>query len=187
MDVKDCSSEDKLMSHAELLSENRRQRGWLARKIKELNTKEESKKAKNPEEQYRRDTLDQKTFTYEFTGKDLHMMFLEDLRIKTLTHQNWRDLIKIKTDKSEHNLLHKYILLTYEELVGSKNLRQSNKISTSRNMYIAIWWRLDFTPKQHICSYLSKINGDGPTLLWYILTLYHGTAAQIICGQQKKF
>ena len=31
-----------------------------------------------------------------------------------------------------------------------------------------------------------KINRDGPTLLWYILTLYHGTARQIICAQRKK-
>ena len=30
------------------------------------------------------------------------------------------------------------------------------------------------------------MNGDGPTLLWYILTLYHGTAAQIIHAQQRK-
>ena len=96
LDVENCSSEDKLRSHAELLSENRRRRRQLTRKIKELNTKEESKKVKKPEEQYRRDALDQKTFASEFTGKDSHMMFREDLRTETLTRRNWRDLIKIK-------------------------------------------------------------------------------------------
>ena len=112
-------------------------------------------------------------------------MFRKDLRIETLTQQNWRDLIKIKTDESEHNLLDKYMLLTYEDLIGAKKLRQPNKISTSRNMYIAIWRTLGPAPKQHICSYLTNINGNGPTLLWYILTLYHGTAAQIIRAQRK--
>ena len=53
-------------------------------------------------------------------------------------------------------------------------------------MYIAIWRTLGPAPKQRICSYLTKTNGDGPTLLWYILTLYHGTAAQIIRAQRKK-
>ena len=72
------------------------------------------------------------------------------------------------------------MLLTYEDLAGAKQLRPSNNISTARNIYIAIRRTLVPTPKQRICSYLSEINGDGPTLLWYILTLYHGTAAQII-------
>ena len=47
LDVENCSSEDELRSRAELLAENRRRRRQLARKIKELNAKEESKKAKN--------------------------------------------------------------------------------------------------------------------------------------------
>ena len=55
------------------------------RKIKELAAKDESQKAKNPEEQYRRDTLDQKTFTSVSTGKYSHNMFREDLRTETLT------------------------------------------------------------------------------------------------------
>ena len=69
MDIEDCSSEDELRSHAELLTENRRRRRRLTRKIKELNAKDESKKARKPEEQYLRDVIDQKTFTSEFTGK----------------------------------------------------------------------------------------------------------------------
>ena len=52
-------------------------------------------------------------------------------------------------------------------------------------MYITVQGTLGPAPKQQICSYLNKINGDGPTLLWYILTLYHGTAAQIIRAQRK--
>ena len=78
------------------------------------------------------------------------------------------------------------MLLSYEDLAGAKNLCQSNKISTSRNIYIAIWRTLSPAPKQRICSYLTKINGDGPLLLWFILTLYHGTAVQIIRVQRKK-
>ena len=112
-------------------------------------------------------------------------MFREDLRTETLTHQNWRKLIKIKTDESDHNLLDKYMLFTYEDLVGAKKLCQSNKIFTSRNMYIAIWRTLGPALKQRICSYLTKINGDGPTSLWYSLNLHHGTAVQIICSQRK--
>ena len=150
LDVEYCSSEDDLRSHVELLSENRRRRRRLARKIKEINAKGESKKAKKPEEQYHRDALDQKTCASEFTGKYSHIMFCEDLRTETLTRQNWRNLIKTKTDESEHNLLEKYMLLTYEDLIGAKKSRQSNKISTSRNIYIAIWQTLDPAPKQRI-------------------------------------
>ena len=113
-------------------------------------------------------------------------MFREDLQIKTLTCQNWRELIKVSSDESELNFLDKYMLLTYEDLTIVKQMRLRNKNSTIRNMFIAIWRTLDPTPKQRICSYLSKINGDGPTLLWYILTLYHGNAAQIICTQRRK-
>ena len=53
-------------------------------------------------------------------------------------------------------------------------------------MYIATWRMIGPAPKQRMISYLSKINGDGPTLLWFVLTLYHGTAAQIIRAQRKK-
>ena len=113
-------------------------------------------------------------------------MVREDLRTETLTRWNWRELIKIQTEESEHNLLNKFMLLSYEDFVGAKKLHQSNKISTSRNMYIAIWRTLGPVPKQKIYSYLSKINRDGPILLWYILTLYHGTAAQIIRAQTLK-
>ena len=73
--IEDYSSEDELRSHVELFSENSNKEGDWWEKIKELNTKEDSKKAKKPEEQYRRDALDQKTFASEFTGKDSHMMF----------------------------------------------------------------------------------------------------------------
>ena len=62
-DVDDWSSEDELRSHVELLSENRRRRRrGLIRKIEELTAKDKSKKSKKPEEQYRRDALDQKIF-----------------------------------------------------------------------------------------------------------------------------
>ena len=86
IDVEDYSSEGKLRSHAELLTENRRRRRILARRIRELAAKDKSQKSKNPEEQYRRDTIDQKTFTSEFTGKESHNMFHENLRTETLTH-----------------------------------------------------------------------------------------------------
>ena len=47
-----------MRTHVELLSENRRRRKILARNIKELAAKDESQKAKNPEEHYRRDAID---------------------------------------------------------------------------------------------------------------------------------
>ena len=50
VDVEDCSSEDELRSHAELLTKNKRRRRILVRKIKVLAGKDESQKAKNPEE-----------------------------------------------------------------------------------------------------------------------------------------
>ena len=67
MDVKDCSSKDEMRTHIDLLSENRRRRRRLARKIKELAAKDKSLKAKKPEEQYRRNMIDQKIFTSTFT------------------------------------------------------------------------------------------------------------------------
>ena len=91
----------------------------------------------------------------------------------------------IKSDESELILLDSYMILTYEDLVGVKNERQAHKVSTSRNIYIAIWRTLSDAPKQRICSYLAKNNGDRSTLLWYLLTLYHGTAVQIIRAQRK--
>ena len=109
--------------------------------------KKYSKKAKKPEEQYHRDALNQKTFESEFTGKEYHTVFCENFCTETLTRRNWRELIKIQTYESEHNLLDKYMLLDYEDLFGAKNLTQSNKISTSLNMYIAIRWTLDPAPK----------------------------------------
>ena len=123
MDVEDYSSDDELRTHVELVSENRRRRRQLARKIKELTAKDDSKKSKKPEEQYCRDALDQKIFTSVFTGKESHNMFREDLRTETLTRQNWRELIKIKIDESELDLHDKYMLLTYEDLTGATNLR----------------------------------------------------------------
>ena len=116
MDVEDCSSEDELRSHAELFTENKRRRRILARKIKELAAKNKSQKAENSEEQYRRDAIDQKTFTSEFTGKESHNMFREDLRIETFTRRNWPNLVKVRTNESELSFLDKYMLLTYEDL-----------------------------------------------------------------------
>ena len=60
IDVEDYSSEDKLRSHAELLTENRRRRRVLTRKIKELNDKDEIQKSRKPEEKYRCDALSRK-------------------------------------------------------------------------------------------------------------------------------
>ena len=87
MDVENCSSEDELRSHTELLTEHRRRRRRLSRKIKELAAKDESQKSRKSEEQYSRDDIDQKKITSEFTDKDSHNMFREDLRTETLTHQ----------------------------------------------------------------------------------------------------
>ena len=165
VDVEDCSSEDELRSHAELLTENRRRRISLASKIKELVAKDKSQKAKKPEEQYRRDAIDQTISISKFTGKETHNMFREDLRTETLTCQNWPNLVKVRTNESELNFLDKYMLLTYKDLQSAKQLRPQNKISTSRNMYIAVWRALGPASKQQIYSYLSKINGDGPILL----------------------
>ena len=75
-----------MRTHIELLSENWRQHRRLASKIKELAAKYETLKTKNPEEQYRRDAIDQKIFTATFSGKDSHNMFREDLRTETITH-----------------------------------------------------------------------------------------------------
>ena len=49
IDIEDCSSEDELRSHAELLTGNRRRRR-LTCKIKELAAKEESQNDRKPEE-----------------------------------------------------------------------------------------------------------------------------------------
>ena len=88
MDVEDCSSKDEMITYIELLSMNRRRRRRLARKFKELAAKDESLKAKKLEEQYCRDTTDQKISTLTFTGKDSRNMFREDLRTETITYRN---------------------------------------------------------------------------------------------------
>ena len=124
-------SEDEERTHGELLSENRRRRRRLVRKIKELNAREDFKKAQKPEEQYRRDTLDQMTFMSPFTGQYSHVMFREDFITETLTRRDWQNLVKIKSNSSELNLLDSYMILTYEDLVGAKNERQPNIVSTS--------------------------------------------------------
>ena len=138
IDVEDCSSEDKIRSHGELLAENSRRQRRLSRKIRDLSAKSELKRGAKPEKQYHRDALDQNIFVSEFSGTDSLMMFREDLRTETLTRRNWRRLIKISKNESEQNFLDHYILLTYEDLQGTKNERQANKTATSRNMYIAI-------------------------------------------------
>ena len=112
-------------------------------------------------------------------------MFREDHKIETITRQNWRNLIKVRKNDAELNLLKKCILLMYDDLADTKKLHPSSKILTSHNMYIAIWRTLNPVPKEEIISYLSKIIGDGSNLR-FILTLYHGIAEQIIHAQQKK-
>ena len=118
--IEDYSSVDELRSHAELLTKNRRRRRRLTRKIKELTAKDESQEVRKPEEQYRRDAIDQKTFTSEFTGKEIHNMFREDMCTETFTYQNWCDLVKVKHHDVELNLLNKYMLLTYNDLTDAK-------------------------------------------------------------------
>ena len=68
-----------------------KERKWhrrLARKIKELAAKDETLKAKNPKDQYRRDAIDQKIFTAKFSRKDSHNMLHDDMRTETLTRRN---------------------------------------------------------------------------------------------------
>ena len=136
INIKYCSIEDKMKTHIELLSKNRRQRRRIARKIKELAAKDENLKVKKPEEQYRRDAIDQKIFTATFSRKDSHNFFGEDLRTETLTRRSWRELIKVSNNEFELNLLDKYIILTYKDLASAKQMRPTNKTSTTRNMYI---------------------------------------------------
>ena len=73
MDVEDCSSEDELKSHIDLLSKNRRRRRRLDRKIKELAAKDENLKAKKPEEQYYHDAIDQKILNLHMKGCAQHV------------------------------------------------------------------------------------------------------------------
>ena len=84
MDVKDCFSDVELKSHIELHSENRRRCTMLAHRLKELAAKDESLKAKKPEEQYRRNAIDQNILT----AIDSYNMFREDLQSETLTCRN---------------------------------------------------------------------------------------------------
>ena len=57
MNVENCSSEDELRSHTELLTGNRRRRRRLSRKIKELAARDKSQKTRKPEKQYCRDAI----------------------------------------------------------------------------------------------------------------------------------
>ena len=168
MDVEDYSSEDELRAHVELFSENRRQKRRLARKIKELNANEESKKAKKPEDQYRRDALDQKTFASEFTGKDSHMIFREDLKTETFTRQNWRDLIKIKKINLSTIFSISTFCLSIRTCLALKNCANPTKyphIATCILQFGGRWALRQNSRSTHICQKLMEM-----------VTLYCGTS-----------
>ena len=113
-------------------------------------------------------------------------MFNEDLRAETLARRNWDALTQVEQHGTPVLLLDKYMPLSHKDMNTARNKQMPAEIATARNIYIAILRTLGNVSKGRIISHLDKINGCGPTLVWFVLTLWHGTAAQIIRAQRSK-
>ena len=113
-------------------------------------------------------------------------MFNEDLRAETLARRNWDALTQVEQHGTPVLLLDKYMPLSHKDMNTARNKQMPAEIATARNIYIAILRTLGNVSKGRIISHLDKINGCGPTPVWFVLTLWHGTAAQIIRAQRSK-
>ena len=180
-------SRDNLRSHVELLREGRRRRR-IARKISKLVHKDELRRnSKKPEDAYHRDINDQKRITQnDFAGIDSHHMFHEDLQAEAIARRNWDALTQVKQNGTPVSLLDKYTLLLHEDMKTVRKKQTPAEIATAQSIYISIWRTLGKGPKGRIISHIDKINGSSPTLVWFVLTLWHGTTARIIRVQRFK-
>ena len=66
------------------------------------------------------------------------------------------------------------------------SVRKPEDATPARNLYLAIWNTLGNKPKTKMVAQGAKVLEDGPTLLWMLVTEYHGTAGQIIWQMRVK-
>ena len=189
-DDSDDSDSDKKLNVDQLRAKNkkRRRRQWKRLlQLTKMRSKDKKKVKKGEEDTYRRDIHDQSRLSeVTYTGLETHGTFREDLRTQALVRREWETILQVQDSKGTNvNILDKYMRLSYEEVDRERKGRPAN-YAPARNMYLAIWNTLGAKPKQKMVSYHAKIRGDGPTLLWFLLTAYHGTAAQIIRSDRLK-
>ena len=118
---------------------------------------------------------------------EAHRTFREDLRSQAIVRRNWKEIFLVDTELGmEVNLLDKYMMLTLTNMQDAARKRNAEDIAPARNLYLSIWNTLGAKPKSNMVSHLDTIGEDGPTLLWTLLTQYHGTADQIIWLMRHK-
>ena len=137
---------------------------------------------------YQQDMHNQKRLSdVTYTGMDTHGTLREDLRSQAIVRRKWKSLLLVDDDTGmELNLLDDYMKLTLDDLQEAKRLRTGDEIAPARNLYLSVWNTLGSKPKTKMVGFLEDIGEDGPTLLWTLLTQYHGTAAQIIRSMRIK-
>ena len=180
------------MDLSEILDKNKKRRRRQWRKLINL-SKSKDVKAKSKfntmADNYRHNLADQRRLSETtYTGMETLGTFREDLRTQSIVRRKWKDLLLVDTDLSKQvNLLDEYSLLTLDDLQEHQRLRAPGQEAPACNLYLAIWNTLGTRPKAKMVLHLLDLNEDGPTLLWCLLTTYHGTAAQIIRHMRHKF
>ena len=160
----------------------------MVRKIAELAYKDELRRnSKKPEDAYCGNINDQKRIMQNnFAGINSRHIFCEDLRAETLTRRNQDAITQVEQNGTPVLLLDKFMLLLHKDMKTARNKQMPAEITMAQNIYIAIWRTLGKVPKGRIISHLDKINGCGPTLVWFVLTFWYGTVAQIILARRSK-
>ena len=76
--------------------------------------------------------------------------------------------------------------LTLADLHRAASIHKPEDAAPTCDLYLAIWNTLGNKPKTKIVAQQAKVVDNGPTLLWMLLTKYHGTAGQIIRQMRVK-
>ena len=165
---------------------NKRRRRRLLRKVKHLkmsltNERVHVKAKQTHKQETSRDTTDQKKVTSDlFSGVDSLHMFCEDLRTESLARRGWLSILNVDKGGTTVSILDQYMLLKKADLRASMRGRPPSLQSSATNMYVALWRTLGSSVKSKMLSHKKSIGTDGPTLLWILLKMYQGTAAQVI-------
>ena len=156
----------------------------MVRKIAELAYKDELRRnSKKPEDAYCGNINDQKRIMQnDFPGIDSHHMFCEDLQTETLTRRNWDAITQVEQNGTPVLLLDKFMLLLHKDMKTARNKQMPAEITMARNIYIlpsgVPWERCQKAESSHILTRLMDV--------WFVLTFWYGTVAQIILARRSK-
>ena len=187
----DWSDEEVSLTADDLRQRNKKRRRRMWRKLQVLASKKtliDKKRTMNMGDTYRRDQNDQRRLSEStYTGLETHGTFREDLRSQSIVRRGWKTLLSVQNSSGQDtNLLDGYMTLTLKDLHRAASTRKPEDVAPARNLYLAIWNTLGNKPKTKMVAQRAKVMDDGPTLLWMLLTEYHGTAAQIIRQMRLK-